>query len=513
MLSRYFGSNTHYYLHLLGLFGLAFGIPLNKVVMSISMLFLALNFLLEGNFKDAWQRLKSNVTGWFIFGFLALHLIAFLWTSNLEYGLHDLRVKLPLLVIPLILIARPLKARKDLHLVLLSFMGSTLLVSLVNFAMYQHWIGNHNYDDIRGMSLSSSHVRFAIIVAFCVAICLYFLKYTRVLRFPLFLIIAWFAYYTFFSQVISGASTLAGVFLVFFVYLLWGKRKIIALVLLGGSMVAIASLSVWLFAPVHIDPALFDQLPAYTAEGNPYVHYNRLISPESGEPIYINFCEKELARDWPKRSKIPYYGLDEKEQPVRFTLLRYLASRGLTKDAAGLASLSKKEIETIESGIGSARNYGLWGRLYSIKYQLINEQNPNGNSLLQRVEYWRAGSTIFSKNCLLGVGTGDVQDAFDQHYVESASSLDPENRKRAHNMYLTVALSFGVLGLLLFFFFHGHFLRQAMARKELLAVLFLTVALISFLMEDTLETQTGVTFCALFYALFATRIPQRKEAE
>lgn len=481
--------------------------------MSISMLFLALNFLLEGNFKDAWQRLKSNVTGWFIFGFLALHLIAFLWSSNFEYGLHDLRVKLPLLVIPLILIARPLKARRDLHLVLISFLGSTLLVSLFNFAMYQHWIGNHNYDDIRGMSLTSSHVRFAIIVAFCVAICLYLLKYTRALRFPLFLIMGWFTYYTFFSQVISGASTLASVFLVFFVYLLWGKRKIIALVLLGGSAIATTGLSIWLFAPVNIDPALFDQLPAYTAEGNDYVHFNRLISPESGQPIYINFCEKELLRDWPKYSKVPYYGLDEKGQPIRFTILRYLASRGLSKDAVGLAALDKEEIETIESGIGSVYNYGLWGRLYGIKYQLINEQNPNGNSLLQRVEYWRAGASIFSKNYILGVGTGDVQDAFDQHYIDSASSLIPENRKRAHNMYLTVAVSFGVLGLLLFFFFHGHFLRQAMARKELLAVLFLTVALISFLMEDTLETQTGVTFCALFYALFATHIPQRKEAE
>ncbi len=511
MLSRFFGSNIHHYMHLLGLCGLAFGIPLNKVLMSVSMMFIALNFLLEAKFKEAWKNLSTNVIGYFIFGIFFLHVIGLLWTSNMDYALHDLRVKVPLFVIAFIVIARPLKSRTDLHLILLSFLSSTLIVSFVNYAMYQHWFGNHVYDDIRGMSLFSSHVRFAIIVSMAVGICLYFLKYTRYLRVLLFAVIAWFTYYTFYSQVISGASTLAGVFIVFMVYLLWGKRKTLAITLMGLFATAVIGLTVWLFKPIPIDPSIFRNLPTQTAEGHPYVHFNRLVSPETGKPIYLYICEEELQRDWPTRSSIPYDSLDEKGQPIRFTLLRYLASRELTKDAAGLAQLSDKEIKMVESGIGSARNYGLMGRLYGIKYQLVNNQDPNGNSLLERLEYWKAASGILSSNLLIGVGTGDVQDAFDQYYVRTSSPLHEENRNRAHNMYLTIALTFGIPGLVLFLAFHGHFLMTAFQRKEVIAVMFLTVALISFLMEDTLETQTGVTFCALFYAIFASRIPSTKE--
>ena len=481
--------------------------------MSVSMMFLALNFLLEGDFKSAWKRLRSNAIGWFILGFFLLHVIALLWTSNFEYAMNDLRIKLPLLVIPIILIARPLRSRNDLHIPLIGFLVSTALTSLINYAMYQHWIGNYVYDDIRGMSLFGSHVRFANIISMCVGICLYFFKYTKWLRIGFLILISWFTYYTFYSQVISGAATLAAVFLVFIIYLLWGKFKLLAIFILGTSFVSTLVLLNWLFAPVSIDMDAFRKLPSQTAEGHPYVHYNRIISPESGEPIYWNFCEEELVRDWPKRSKIPYYGNDGKNQPIRFTLLRYLASRKLPKDASGIAALSDKEIRTIESGIGSSQNFGLMGRLYSIKYHILNGRNPNENSMLERIEYWRAGFNVFSENWIVGVGTGDVQHSFDIYYSRSDSKLKPENRRRAHNMFLTVALSFGIFGLLIFISFQFYFLRIAMQRKEVLMTLFLAVACVSFLMEDTLETQTGVTFCAFFYSLFANRIPSISSRE
>lgn len=507
MLNRFFGDHTHRYLHLLGLCGLAFGVPMNKVVMSISMMFLALNLLLEARFIEGLKNLRNNKLYLLLFAFFLLHLASMFWSTNLDYALHDLRVKIPLFIIPTIIIARPLKSRFDLHLVLGAFLLSTFLASAINFSMYQHWIGSHQYDDIRGMSLFSSHIRFAIIVSMSVAILLYFLKYYKGLRMPIFLFIGWFAYYTFYSQVISGASTFLGVLITFAIYLLWGKHKIIAIALTSTFALAIIGLAVWLIKPVNVDPKIFENLPAETAEGNAYAHYNSLVSPETGVPIYLYFCDKELRRDWPKHSSIPYDSLDKKGQMIRFTLLRYLASRELTKDAAGLAKLTKKEISAIEEGVGSAENYGIMGRLYGIKYQLINKQDPNGNSLLERLEYWKAAFGIFSENMLVGVGIGDVQDEFDAFYEKNNSPLHKENRHRSHNMYLTVALTFGIPGFLLFMFFHLKLLTFNIRNKEVIGVLFLSVAMISFLMEDTLETQTGITFCTLFYALFSLRIP------
>ena len=477
------------------------------------MVFIALNMILEAKFLDWWKHLRPNKLYWLLVAFFLLHVIGIFWSENLDYAFHDLRVKVPLFVIPTMIVARPLKYRKDFHIVLSAFLASVLIVTCINFGMYQHWFGDHQYDDIRGMSLFSSHIRLAIIVSMAVGVLLYFLKHLRLLRIPALLLILWFSYYTFYSQVLSGASTLAGVFLVFTIYLLWGRRKVIALTLLSVCAFTAIALMVWLFRPIKVDPGVYENLPTHTAEGNEYVHYNRVISPETGKPIYLYLCEVELERDWPERSSIPYYGVDKKGQPIRFTLMRYLTSKELPKDAEGLAKLSDKEIDAIESGVGSSKNYGIMGRLYGIKYQLINEQDPNGNSLLERLEYWKAAAGIFSENAFLGVGTGDVQDQFDLYYTKMDTKLHEENRHRAHNMFLTVALTFGIPGILIFLFFHFKMISFNIRNKEVLGVLFLTVALISFLMEDTLETQTGITFCAFFYGLFCYALPSDRKTE
>jgi O-antigen ligase len=127
--------------------------------------------------------------------------------------------------------------------------------------------------------------------------------------------------------------------------------------------------------------------------------------------------------------------------------------------------------------------------------------DPNGHSLLQRLEYWRTSLKIIQQNWLFGVGTGDLQMAFDEQYEQDNSKLNKENRLRAHNTYLTVWITFGVLSLLFFFLIVKYFL--AMIKYEnYLGLAFITIAIVTFFIEDTLETQTGVTFFSFFYGLF-----------
>ncbi|MDX2359234.1 MAG: O-antigen ligase family protein [Crocinitomicaceae bacterium] len=502
MLTRLFGNNIHNYLHLLGLAGLAFGVPMNKVVMSISMMFIVLNLLLEANFITYWKNLKSNKLLWLVVAFYLLHAIGMLWSTDLNYALFDLKAKLPLLVIPIVVVAKPLTSRQELHGILSFFVASTVLVSLINFALYQHWIGGFEYDDIRGMSLFSSHIRFSIIVSMTAGVCLYLLKPCSKLRPILILLVLWLSYYTYYSQVLSGFSTLIGVFIIFAIYLFWGNRRKLAIGLMLAGLASVIGVLSWLFVPIQTDLTPLNELPKYTAEGNEYYHSNDVISPETGKPIYLYLCEDELEREWPKRSDIDYQGEDYKGQPIRFTLLRYMASKDLRKDAEGLAQLTDEEINSIENGVGTSKNYGVLGRLYGIKYELINEQNPNGNSLLERFEFWSTACTIFTENAIIGVGTGDVQLAFDDVY-RRGTPLEESNRKRGHNMFLTIMVTFGVPGILLFGWMLFQYIYVNLKREELLALIFMGVAIISFLMEDTLETQTGVTFFALFFALFS----------
>ena len=71
-----------------------------------------------------------------IAGFWLLHVLGLLWSSELDFGLRDIRVKLPLLVIPFLLTIKPLKEGEVKPVVVL-FLVSTLITSLLNFVFYQ----------------------------------------------------------------------------------------------------------------------------------------------------------------------------------------------------------------------------------------------------------------------------------------------------------------------------------------------------------------------------------------
>jgi hypothetical protein len=58
MLNRFFGAYTHTNLHVFGLAVLAFGLPLNKVVMSVSMMFLVLNVLIDADLNKYCKKKK-----------------------------------------------------------------------------------------------------------------------------------------------------------------------------------------------------------------------------------------------------------------------------------------------------------------------------------------------------------------------------------------------------------------------------------------------------------------------
>ncbi len=502
MLDRIFGKNIHGIVHLIGISGVAAGVPFNKIMMSLSMMLMVLNLLLESNYKQYWINLRSNRVYHIILAFFLLHIVGLLWTSNFEYALHDLNGKLPLLVIPTILTAKPIESRKELHLILTFFIGSATLLSIINFAFYQHFIGNIEYDDIRGMSLFGSHIRFGIILSMSVGIGLYFLKQKHYSSVLLTILICWLTFYTFYSQVLSGILTWVAVLVTFIVFLSIRKLPILTLsglIVLGASAV---TLLVWLFDPMTLDMSKYENLDKYTAEGNLYEHSVDLVTVETGEPMHIYICHKELSRDWPKYSDIPYYSEDIKGQPMQHTLLRYLSSKGLRKDAVGLAQLTPEDIRNVENGIATSVNTGLMARLYSIKHQLINEQDPNDHSLLERLEFWKTGIEIAKDNLVFGVGTGDVQDSFNEKYTKNNSLLTEENRNRAHNMFLTMLITFGIFGGIFFIFFHLYFLIKNIRWNQIIPVLFTILILTSYLVEDTLETQTGVTFFALFYGLY-----------
>ncbi len=188
-------------------------------------------------------------------------------------------------------------------------------------------------------------------------------------------------------------------------------------------------------------------------------------------------------------------------------MIRYLNSLGLRKDREAVESLDDLDIRNVEKGIANvvyAKKISLKTRIYKLLWEFQVRKgggNPGGHSLLQRLEFWKASIGIIEENFWIGVGTGDIEQVFEEQYQEHQSYLAPEWRHRAHNQYLAIFVSFGVIGFLLFIF---SLLYPAIKNQNLhdyLYFVFFFILLLSMFYEDTLETQAGATFYAFLNSL------------
>ena len=150
-------------------------------------------------------------------------------------------------------------------------------------------------------------------------------------------------------------------------------------------------------------------------------------------------------------------------------------------------------------------------RTHEVVYELQSyqlHQDPNGKSIAQRFVYWNIAWDIFKTAPLIGIGTGDVADAFNSYYLAHPNLLQQQYQHRAHNQWLTILLTFGILGVLLFMLVVFYPLFYKRKYLDYFYIVFFIAFSLSMLTEDTLETQAGVTFYALFNCLFLFAKPE-----
>ncbi|MCB0853260.1 MAG: O-antigen ligase family protein, partial [Bacteroidetes bacterium] len=82
-------------------------LPLSRAVLSIATIVLLLNWIVERNFRDKWNLLKKHPIAWLFAGFFLLHLFSGLYTDAPGMFQQDLVVKIPLLIVPLVIISSP----------------------------------------------------------------------------------------------------------------------------------------------------------------------------------------------------------------------------------------------------------------------------------------------------------------------------------------------------------------------------------------------------------------------
>lgn len=242
----------------------------------------------------------------------------------------------------------------------------------------------------------------------------------------------------------------------------------------------------------------FSTLDKTTKLGNPYIHDTVNFPIEEGRYSGLYICESELEEEWGKISDIDFKDIDYQ------SIIRYLNSKNLRKDAEGLSQLTKEDIQHIENNIDNYNyiyNPGIMTRLSKmlVAYQRYKKtKDANGSSEFQRIEYIKASLNIIKDNLIFGVGTGDLPDAFENYYEESDSKLLPQYRHRSHNQYLSITVGLGIIGLLWFLFTLLYPIIFDKNSRNFLYVTFLLIMLLSMFTEDTIESQAGVTLFAFF---------------
>jgi len=507
-------------IYILGLIMLAVGIPLSNFLMSISQLILTANFVFDKNLIKKIKVFIKNKAALAFISLFIIHLIGLIYSNDFNYALKDLRTKLPILVLPLIISTSTVLDRKEFYLILHFFIVSVFVGTLGNIYVYL----TKHFKDIREISIFISHIRFSLCICLSISILFYnlfiikiYLGYKKIIAV---LLLVWFIVFLFILQSLTGI-------VIFFVllfsltvyYSIKSRNRIFKTTSLAIISILIISFGTYILniynSYFKVPEIEINNLPKYTKKGNKYLHKpeNKII--ENGNYLWLYISPKELQEDWSKRSSFPIDSNDKMGQPIINTLLRYLNSKGLTKDAEGLSKLNDKDIKAIEDGFANYKyvnNFGLETRILKILFEFNSYQvngSIDGHSVFQRIELWKAALGIIKKNLLFGVGTGDMVTAYEEQLRIMDSQLYGK-KLRSHNQFLSILSALGIIGFIVFFislfypaFYYNRF-------KNFYFTVFFIIIMLSMINEDTIESQSGVTIFTFFYILFLFYPENRK---
>lgn len=513
MLRRLIGNkNVHYFFMFLYAV-VAISLPSNKPGLSLSIGLLAIaTFILTpfDEFQKAFIRKRS--LKWVLLLF-AFQLISLIWSKDVNEGWKFIVLTLPFYTLFFSLAVHPVRSKRERNLLLNIFLCSVTVFAIINLIIYHLNQNKIDYDN-RQLSQFISHIRFALMVVVAIVISFhFFLKQKKLFRWILLLNILFLLYYTYVSEVVNGYIAILTIMLTFFYYavnlIIRNKRlKYIAII---GTTALFIILLVRGYLSLTTTPKF--TIKTLTRLGNHYESDTNSIQFDNGHPIYINVCKSELRDAWDESgSKISIDSLAPNHWSFMNNLIRYMSSKGLSKDLDGFRKMTPKDIKNVEEGYVSIVELKspLMRKWTETKDELMSiNLNPNGYTMAQRFSYWKAGFNIFLRHPIIGVGVGDTKLAFQAYYHNENSPLTLENRRTSHEQFLAISVAFGVIGLTIFILMLINIVRES--SKDLFSIIIIIILVVSFLSEDTLETLAGATLCAFFMGLFGSGLDRLED--
>ena len=491
---------------------MAIGLPLGRSFQSISVGILlgalVFDILYRGDWKSRGRKIiQHRITqGAFLF-FLPM-LISLSWTEDTQAGIRLLKTFLPLVLVAPVISGMPSPRARAVNMLLglhLAALALCTLIGLANYLSLELDQGNS-----RDWIPFINHIRLSLILLMGVIIGFHrFVSKDDWSRWLFLILSIWFIGFMVLAEMMTGLAIGFILLSAWTIHSLFSRAaKSRALVLV--SVVAILSCGVFLTSKysnyfTYLDPELID-MEARTAQGNTYWHESENQLIQDGHYVWRYICREELSEAWSSRSQMPLEGIGQNGSRLEWGLIRYLTSKGVRKDTEAVMALSQEEVVAIEKGAVSVNqhNGGLNRRLDQLFFEwdaYRNGGNPSSNSLTRRIEYWRASLLAIKGNPWLGSGIGDAQSVLNVEF-ESIGTLDRSAWHKSHQQYLSILLMLGIpLGIIAFLGIlraMGFFISR---NAWPIFTLAMTTLLLSFLTENTLETQTGMSFFLFYLAL------------
>jgi hypothetical protein len=495
--------------------GVAFFLPLSEWLLSAFIVILVVSWLANGGVKNMpMLRHEKKIILLFLLTFL-VYMVWMINTSDLSSGLSQLRLKLPLLVFPLVTgLSMPLD-RKEQRVIITVFISGVVISSIAGVLSGLGQLSSGNSDP-KVLSPFISHIRLALMSVFAITCASWYFLYHRTGRwhdwvFPLaavwlsvflFLLLSLTGMLLFFLTIAISSGILA--FRSGNKYLrLTSGFLLVFIIIVPASVITYSVKSFYKEGSAYNFP-----LMSKTTGGKPYFHDPQKRDIENGNLVWIYLCEEELSREWNRHSSMDFGGKDKKGQDLKYTLIRYMTSAGLTKDSSGFSSMTVNDLNSVENGLTN-KKFAVWSpwrkKLYEVIWQLDyynSRGNPSGHSITQRLVYLSTGFKIFLRHPLFGTGTGDLPLEYHKQYENERSVLDKSHRLLSHNQFLSFLISFGITGtvIIIWSLFFPFFSQKGY--KRYITAMFFILIFSSMLWEDTLETHSGVSFFAYFYSVF-----------
>ncbi|KJF43185.1 O-antigen ligase family protein [Draconibacterium sediminis] len=499
-------------------------LPFSEALVSIAAAFLFLQSLLFQPVSDLKKSLIRHKSIFYILAIFGVYLLGMLHTRDFALSLYELKKVAFWVVIPLGIVLSPRLSEKRFYKVITVFCIAVTVVAVIA-AIRFIFKSAFNISDFRDISLIS-HIRYSYQVALAIFCCIFLVirsskesggfKY----RSAIITMAVWLVLFLFLLKSIIGIIAFWGTVCFLGLYYLYTvKRKFnYLLVVILAILVALPIIytkSVWndFYNVEKLDPQTVDK---YTASGNPYTFNFDSQEKENGHWVQSYICADELRTEWNKRSECKYDSLNIHGFSNRSTLVRYLTSRGLRKDSAGVSQLTEADIKNIEQGIANyiyaEKRFSLYPRIYETIWEYDRYKatgNPNDQSLSQRIEFVKASLEIIKTNIWFGIGTGNWKAEYAKAYDELNSQLKQENQRSSHNQYLNYIVKFGLIGFaVIMSMILIPVFKENQEKNLLLWLLFVFIGIANW-GDANLETHMGLSFFCLFYSLFLWHSPEQ----